>query len=175
MGNNRLIILLLQEALKAQLDLRLHRRMSPELLLVPSLQKNLIFIIILLNQSIRVRLGNRVHRLHNLIHRIRVNLPAKLDLRLNLVPVRHSHISHIVRHTHHADMRRLHHTHSGAHPRSKLPLHALIRPVADNHLSLNSHAAHNMPILPAAMRRLVLIHKIHVNRVVGNLTVKLRM
>ena len=54
MGDNGLIILLLKEPLKAQLDLRLHRHMTAEFGGISSLQKNVIFLIILIHKGVDV-------------------------------------------------------------------------------------------------------------------------
>ncbi len=69
----------------------------------------------------------------------------------------------------------LHHAHRSYHPLCNLLDHVRILPMADYNLALNTHAAHNMTILAVTVRRLVLIHKVHINRVIWNLLVKLRM
>ena len=116
MRYNRLIILLLQKTLKPDFNLGLNRSMSAEFFLVPAFRKNIILVVILLHQRIRVCRRNGIHRVHYLIYRICVNLPAELDLRFHLVTVCHSHISHIIGHAHYADMGRFHHAHCRAHP-----------------------------------------------------------
>ena len=104
-----------------------------------------------------------------------VDLPAKLDLRLYLITLGNCHVVHVVAETAHAHMGGLDHADRRAHPASKLLLYRLGRPVPYNNLALDTHAAHDMPVLSVAVRRLVLIHKIHIYAVIRNLLIELRM
>ena len=72
-------------------------------------------------------------------------------------------------------MRGLNHAQRRSHPASDLLLHPLIRPVPYDNLPLDSHTAHNMSILPVPMRRLVLIHEVHINRVIRKFLIELCM
>lgn len=72
-------------------------------------------------------------------------------------------------------MGRLHNAHCSSHPASQLILHTGICPMPYNNLTLNSHTAYDMAIFPVAMRRLILIHEIHINAVIRNFLIELRM
>ena len=174
-GNDSLIVLFLQETLKADLDLRLYGYVTAEFRLVSSLQEDVVFVVILFYQSVGIRLGNGLNRLRDLIYGIRVDLPAKLNLRFYFIALCNCHVSHIVGNPHHADMAALHDAYGGSHPGGNLLLHLGIAPVAHYNLSLDSHAGYDMPVFPVAVGGLVLVHEVHVNGIVGNLLVELGM
>ena len=66
-----------------------------------------------------------------------------------------------------------HHAHSCPHPGCDALLYRVILPVARDHLAVDAHAGHDMAVLPVPVRRLVFIHEIHVDGIVGNLLVVL--
>ena len=45
--------------------------------------------------------------------------------------------------------------------------------MSDHNLSLDAHTAHDMTILTVTMGRLVLVHEVHVNRIIRYLLIKL--
>ena len=175
MGDDGMVVLLLQEALEADLDARLHCHMAAELSRVPALVQNPVFRVILLHQSVDVPLAHVRHIFRDLVHRIGVYLPAELDLGFHLVPLGDGHIAHIVRHAHHADVAGLHDAHSSVHPPGQALQCPFIAPMPHDHLALDSHAGDDMAVLPVAVGGLVLVHEIHVDGVVGNLHVELGM
>ena len=59
------------------------------------------------------------------------------------------------------------------HPGRDPLLHLPVGPVSHHNFSLDSHTAHDMAVLSVAMGCLILVHKIHINGVIGNLLVKL--
>ena len=114
--NDRLIVFLLQEFFKTDLDACLHRYMLPEFLRISALQDDVVFAVVFLNQRVDLVLRYRRHIFCDLVHRISVDLPAKFDLRLYLIALRHGNISHIVCDTAHADVAALHDTDRRQHP-----------------------------------------------------------
>ena len=170
-----LVVLLLQKTLETDLDLCLYRYMSAELCLVSALKQDLIFVIVLFYQSINIRLADRCNCLCDLIDRICIYFPAEFDLCLYLVTLGNGYVSHVVSDTHYADMAALHDTDRGAHPGCDTLLHLAVIPVADDHLALNAHAGHDVAILTVAVCGLVLVHEIHIDRIVRNLFVELCM
>ena len=84
--------------------------------------------------SVDNRSGNR---LGNLVHRISVHFPAKLNLSFHFVTFGNRNISHIIRDTHHTYMTALDHTYCSAHPGSDLLLNVCILPISNNHLPLH--------------------------------------
>ena len=173
MGDDGLIILFIQEPLESQLDLRLHGHMAAELLRIPPLEKDVICIIIFIRQRSDVAFGYCLDRLCDLVDRIGVHFPAEPDLRFHLVAIRNRHISHVVSHPHHPHMAALDHADSCAHPGCDLLLYRFIFPVSDDNFTFNIHPGKNMPELTAAVGGLVLIHEIHVDRIVRDLPVEL--
>ena len=47
--------------------------------------------------------------------------------------------------------------------------------MAHHHLALHTHTADNVAVLSVTMCRLVLIHEVHINGIIGQLLIKLRM
>jgi len=72
-------------------------------------------------------------------------------------------------------MAALHHADCRAHPGCDPLLHLSVCPVSDNDLALDAHAAHDVAILTVSVRGLVFIHKVHVDRIVRKLLIKLCM
>ena len=168
-GDDGLIILLLQEALEADLDLRLRLDVTAELIRVPALQEDLVGVVVLVGQCLDFRVGDGIHCLADLVDRISVDLPAELDLCFNLIALGDGDVSHVVSDTHDADVAGLHDADSGAHPGSETAEDLLILPVAHDDLPLDAHAGHDVAVLTVAVGGLVLIHVVHVDGVVGDL------
>ena len=175
MRHDRLIILRLKESLESDLNSCLHRYMLSEFLLISAFQKYLILIIIFFDQRVNISFGNCLYFCCYFIDRIRVDLPAELDLRLNLIALCHRNIPHIVGNTHHTDMAALDHAHCSAHPGTDLLLDIRVLPVTHDHLALHAETAEDMTVLSVPVGRLILVHKIHINGVIRNLPVKLCM
>ncbi len=175
MRHDCLVVLRFQEPLKSNLNSCLYCYVLPEFLLISSFQKYLIFIIIFFHQCVNIALGDILHIIGDLVHRVGVNLPSKLNLRLHLVPFGHGNISHIIGDSHNTDVAALNHAHCRAHPGTNLLLDICVLPVSHDDLALHTETAEDMTVFSVAMGRLVLIHKVHVYGVVWNLTVELCM
>ena len=175
MCHDRLVVLRLQESLEPDLDSRLHRYMLSEFLLISAFQKYLILIIIFFDLRVNISFGNRLYFCRNFIHRICVDLPSELDLRLYLIALGNGNIPHIIRDPHDTDVAALDHADRRAHPGADLFLNVRILPVSHDDLPLHAKAAEDVSVLSVSMRRLVLVHEVHVNGVIWNLAVELRM
>ena len=70
-------------------------------------------------------------------------------------------------------MTAFHDSDCGTHPGCQSLLYFLISPVSDDYFSLDSHTGNNMTVLSATMCRLVLIHEIHIDRVIRNFLIEL--
>ena len=115
-----------------------------------------------------------MHFLHQIAYRPGVNLPAKLALHLDLVAFGHRDIPHIVTEAHHFHLARHRHAHGGFHPIADAGLHLRILPISRHHLARFAQAGTDEPVLAVAVRRLVEVHKIHVDLIVRDLAVILR-
>ena len=175
MCNDCLIVLLLQETLEADLDLCLYCYMPAELCLVSALKQDLIFVIVLFYQGVDISLADCCNCLCDLIDRICVYFPAEFDLCLHLVALGNGYVSHVVSDTHYADVAALHDTDSGAHPGCNALLHPAVIPVADDYLALDAHTGHDVAVLTVTVCGLVLVHEVHIDRIVRNLFVELCM
>ena len=142
---------------------------------VSSFQKNIVSVVILLHQSAYIASRNLFYIVCDLIDRIGVDLPAKLHLGFHLVTFGYSHISHIVGYTDHTDMAAFHDANRSSHPGTDFRLNRFVIPETDDDLSLDAHSRHHMTELPVAVSGLVLIHKIHIDRVVRDFLIKLGM
>ena len=72
-------------------------------------------------------------------------------------------------------MAALHDTYRCSHKGCDSADYHRIRPVANNYLSLDPHSADNMTIFPVTVGRLVFVHKVHINAVIGNFFIELGM
>ena len=116
MCNDRLIIILLEETLKSDLDLSLHGHMTAEFFRISSLKQDVICVIVFVRKRFYIALGHRLHCLCNFIHRISVYFPAEFDLCLYFIAVCNRNVSHVVSHSHNAHMAALDHSHCRTHP-----------------------------------------------------------
>ena len=174
-GDDGVVVLFHHEALKAQLDLRLHGHVAAELLPVAAVQEDVVHVVVLVHQRVGVRLADGGHVFGDLVDGVGVHGPAQLDLRLDLVALGDGHVAHVVRHAQYAHVAALHQTHGRAHPVRHALLHALVAPMAGDHLALDAHAGDDVAVFAVAMGGLVLVHEVHVDGVVGDLLVELRV
>ena len=170
-----LIVFLLEEALKTDLDPCLDCYMLLKFLRVTSIQNHVIFIIIFFYQNINISLAYILNIFCDLINRISIDLPSEFHLSLNLIALCYSYVSHIVGYTAYTDMAALHDTNCSTHPGCQTLLDLFVCPVSCNDFSLDSHAGYHMAKLTAAVCGLVLIHKVHINGVIGDFHIELCM
>ena len=149
--------------------------MLSEFCCVSSFQKNFVFVIIFFYQNICITLGHFFHRFCDFIHRISIYFPAKFNLGFYLIPFCNSYISHIICNSHNPDVAAFNNANSCSHPGGNSLLNFLIIPEANNDFAFYFHTAYNMSIFSVTMSRLVFIHKVHINTVIRNLSVKLCM
>ena len=173
MGDDGMVIALLQKLLEADLNGGLHGHSFPEFSFTPAVCQQFVFSIVFFHQGINICLGHCLNIFHGIVDIIMVDLPSEFDLGLNLVALCNRHIVHIVAHTADAQMAGLHHAHRCAHPAAQLLLQGRIGPMAHNNFAFDSHAAYDMSVFPVAVGRLVLIHEVHVNLIVRNFLIEL--
>ena len=174
-GDDGVVVLFHHEALKAQFDLRLHGHMAAEFLLVAAVEEYVVHVVVLVHQRVGIRLADGGDVLGDFVDRIGVHGPAQLDLRLDLVALGDGHVAHVVRHAQYAHVAALHQADGRAHPGGDALLHARVAPMAGDNLALDAHAGDDVAVLAVAVRGLVFVHEVHVDGVVGNLLVELRV
>ena len=170
-----LIVFLLKETFKTDLDPCLDCYMLLKFLRVTSIQNHVIFIIIFFYQNINISLAYILNIFCDLVNRISIDLPSEFHLSLNLIALCYSYVSHIVGYTAYTDMAALHDTNCSTHPGCQTLLDLFVCPVSCNDFSLDSHAGYHMAKLTAAVCGLVLIHKVHINGVIGDFHIELCM
>ena len=170
-----LVIILFAEFFDSELDLRLHFDVLSEFLRVPALLDNLVCAVIFFRQSFRLAVGDGIHILNKDIDRPCVDFPSEFDLRFDLIAFRHGNISHVICKSGYSHMRALEHADCHVHPGSQLFHHCLVFPVTGNDLSLDAHSGDDMAVLSSAVSRLVLIHEVHVDRLIGDFLIVLCM
>ena len=146
-----------------------------ELFRVSSLKKNVIFVIILIYQSVGIRSGYRSYTVCDLVYRVSIYFPSEFDLCFYFITFCNSNITHVICHTHYTNVAALHNTDSSTHPVANLLLNNRISPMTNNNFTLNSHTAYNMTILTVTMCCLVLVHEVHIDGVVRNFFIELCM
>ena len=109
--------------------------------------------------------------MHKLAHGPGIDLPAELDLCFDLIALCDGHLTHIVAEAHDLHVLRYRRTDRRLHPASQPCLHRLVPPVSRDHLARRTQPCANEAVLAVAVRRLIEIHKIHIDLFVRNLTV----
>ena len=106
-------------------------------------------------------------------HAVAVDRIAELDLRRDLVALGHRDLAHVVAEA--AEFRALPVVpgRRRAGPGADARLHGGVLPIADDHLPVQPHAAHDEPVLAVAVGRLVQVHEIHVDGGPGNVAIVL--
>ncbi len=150
----------LQKRPQPQLNLGRHpQRVRPVMLL-----RNRVLLAIHPHQLLRLGIRKLVHPRHQVPNAIPVHAVAQHRLRRHLVAVRHRYLAHVVAKPRHLQVLRLIPGRRRPRPRRNL-LHRLrVLPEPHHNLAIQPQPARNMPKLAIPMRRLVQVHKIHVNR-----------
>ena len=108
-------------------------------------------------------------------HAVAVGREAELHLRRDLVAFGHGDLAHVVAEA--AELRALPVVPGarGAHPGADAVLHLRVRPVADDDLAVEAHARVDETRLAVAVRRLVEVHEVHVDRRPRQVAIELRV
>ncbi len=125
---------------------------------------NIIFIQIGLHQIFYIEIGGIIDQLNQIAHAIAVDIIAQPHLRFNFVTFCHRYITHIIAKA--GDLRalRVGPCTSGPHPYAYLFLSFIILPVTRDYFAIESHTATNESEFAVAVRGLVQVHEIHVDR-----------
>ena len=168
------VAVLLEEALDADLLGGLDLDVGAELLGVAAVEDDLVGVVVLVGERARLVGRDGVHVGREVVHGPGVDGPAELLLRLDLVAVGDGHVAHGVGEAGDADVLALDVADRDALPSAELGPHGGVLPVPEDHLVRPAHAGEDVPQLALAVRGLVLVHEVHVDRVVGDLAVVLR-
>ena len=125
--------------------------------------------------SVYLGFGNAVGDLHYVAYTVVVHVPAEAYLAFNAVAVSDCDITHIV--SKHCNSQSPAERYCGSRMSESADLlyNVLVLIVACNDLALNAEPCADEPELAVAVRRLVEVHEVHVDAVVGELLVELRM
>jgi hypothetical protein len=104
-----------------------------------------------------------------------VGREAELHLGADLVAFGHRDLAHVVAEAAELPALPIVPGARGAHPGAEAVMHLRIGPVADDDLARQAHARVDEPGLAVAVRRLVEVHEVHVDRVPRQLGVELRV
>ncbi len=129
----------------------------------PEFRDHVVCVLVLGHQCIYLRVGLRVHRLHQIVDTPGVDGDAEAQLGLRLVALRHGNVAHVV-----AETRDLQLVHggppgSGAGPGSNLRRHGGIGDMPDDGLPRHSQAGLDVAELAVAVGGLVQVHKVKVD------------
>jgi len=104
---------------------------------------------------------------------IAVHLPAELNLGRHLVSLGDCHLAHVVAQACHPHRLAIRKGCSSLHPRGDMCKNLGILPVADNDLSRSPKSCVDKSVLPIPVRRLIQVHKIHIDGIPGDIAVEL--
>ena len=128
-----------------------------------------------LDQRVDVSVRNRIHVLDEVSDAVVRNRPAELNHRLDLVAVGHRHVAHVVAEAGNLKLLAVCRGKACAHPISDAAPRFIAAPMPDDHLASQVHARGDEAELAVSVRRLVQIHKVHINARVRDVTVELRI
>jgi len=114
-----------------------------------------------------------VHQPNNVLYAVVVHTPAKFNLGFDLVTLCYSYIAHIVTNAQHTQPVAFKSTHCRAHPATDTAAKFFVLPPTRNDFFLQTHTGDDKPVLSVTVSGLVQIHKVHVDFIPRNITVKL--
>ena len=126
-----------------------------------------------LHQLVDLRLRDGVHLLDQIAHCPGVHLPAQFLLDLHLVSLGDGHLPHVVPEAHDLHLLGDSHAHGGAHPVGEALYNLFILPVPGDDLPGHPQTGGDEAVLPVPMGRLIQIHEVHVDLLVGDLHIVL--
>ena len=124
-------------------------------------------------EGLDLGVGDRIHLGHEIADAIAVGRESELHFRRDLVALGDRDLTHVVAET--AEFRALPIVPGArrAHPGADAVLDLRVGPMADDDLARETHAGVDEARLPVAVRGLVQVHEVHVDRVPGQVTIEL--
>ena len=138
-------------------------------------RRHYVSLLVFADQFLRRGVGDGVHRVDEVADAITVRSEAKFHFGGHLIALGDRHLAHIIAET--AESRALPIVPGArrAHPGADAVLNFRIGPMAHDDFAGQTHARVHEARLPVAMRRLVQVHEVHVDRVPGKVTIELGM
>ena len=131
--------------------------------------------IVLGRESVRLRVADRFDAPRQLVDAIPVDFHAQADLRLDLVALGNGHLAHVVAQAGHLQIAEFASSCGRPHPRGQSLLRLGLLPMADDHFPRLVQPRADVAELAVAVRRLVEVHEVHVDRVPRQITIELRV
>src|SRR5699024_10985953 len=140
---------------------------------LPQLGGDLVQLLVLGDQRIDISVVDRIHYCDQVVDAPGVHGDAEAQLRLGLVALGDGDAPHVVAEA--GELQRVHlgPAGRGAGPAADLGLHALVARVAHDGLAVHAQAGGDVAELAVAVRGLVEVHEVHVDRGPGQLDVRL--
>jgi hypothetical protein len=120
-------------------------------------------------------IGHRIHFGHEIADAVPVDRKTEFHFGRDFVALGHGNVTHVVPEARELRALPILPRPRRAHPSADAILHLRVAPVADDHLPPESHTRVNESCLTVAVRRLVEIHEIHVDRAPRQVAVELRV
>ena len=138
-------------------------------------RNDLVAFLVFVRQGLRLGVRNGVDCVGKIAHAVAIDCEAELHFGPDLVAFGHGNLAHVVAET--AELRALPIVPRArrAHPGTDPVLDFRVRPMADDDFAVQAHARMQEPRLAVAMRGLVEVHEVHVDRRPGQVAIELRV
>ena len=174
-GGEALEPALAEESSQAEFESRAVDQRLVTLAASPQRRRDVVTLLVFGGEGVRLPVRHGGDRLDQLADPVAVGGEAELHFRRDLVPLGHRDLAHVVAEAAEPRALPIAPCPRGAHPRPDALVHLRVRPVSDHDLAAEPHARVDEPGLAVAVRRLVQVHEVHVDRGPGQVPVELRM
>jgi hypothetical protein len=132
-------------------------------------------VLVFVRQRLDLGVGDRVHLGHEIADSIAVGRKPELHFGRHLVALGDRDLTHVVAEPAELGALPIVPGSRRAHPGADAVLDLWVGPMADDHLARKTHAGVNETRFPVAVRGLVEVHEVHVDRVPGQVATELGM
>ena len=136
---------------------------------------HVVSVLVFLDESVHFFFRNGVRYFHQVADAVGVHGVTKLHLRGDLVTFGHGHFAHVVAETDELRTLPVGPRGSGTRPRADFFLSGFLLPETNDYFAVDPQAAHDETVLAIAVRRLIHVHEIHVDRAPRQIAVVLRV
>ena len=141
---------------------------------LPVFRGKIVFFQIRRHLGIDLIFRNRGHFRRQITYRPGIDLPAEFQLGLDFIALGHGNISHIVSKTHDLHVPGHGNANRRSHPAAQPLRRGRVLPIARDDFPRQAQPCPRETMLPVSMRRLVQVHEIHIDLVIGDIPVILR-